>query len=224
MIARKKQKKTKKEQQKEKVKKAAKKDFPSEFGKEQIRSQNRILRNFLIGVGILIVAVFLVMFIFNSINNFEYKNVKFETIREGQLTLYRTDLPVIYQGQKTDYNFYLRNDPREIKEIPFQGNLNLADNLVINSTEDFNCQGDGIIAIANLINLYKISGINVLKDENATCDPDGRYMFVRLQSGNETNIEKFGPACYNININNCEILEGTERFMIESFVEINKLV
>jgi len=224
MIARKKQKKTKKEQQKEKVKKTAKKDFPSEFGKEQIRSQNRILRNFLIGVGILIVAVFLVMFIFNSINNFEYKNVKFETIREGQLTLYRTDLPVIYQGQKTDYNFYLRNDPREIKEIPFQGNLNLADNLVINSTEDFNCQGDGIIAIANLINLYKISGINVLKDENATCDPDGRYMFVRLQSGNETNIEKFGPACYNININNCEILEGTERFMIESFVEINKLV
>lgn len=215
-MARKKQKKTKKEQQKEKVKKAAK--------KEQIRSQNRILRNFLIGVGILIAAVFLVMFIFNSINNFEYKNVKFETVREGDLTLYRTSLPVIYQGQKTDYNFYLRNDPRELKEIPFQRELNLRDNLVINSTGDFNCQGDGIIAIANLINLYKISGINVLKDENATCDASGRYMFVRLQPGNETSIEKFGPACYNININNCEILEGTERFMIESFVEINKLV
>lgn len=215
-MARKKQKKTKKEQQKEKAKKAAR--------KEQIRSQNRILRNFLIGVGILIATVFLIMFIFNSINNFEYKGVNFETVREGDLLLYRTSLPVIYQGQKTSYNFYLRNDPRELKEIPFQGELNLRDNLVINSTEDFNCQGDGIIAIANLINLYKISGINVLKDENATCDAGGRYMFVRLQPGNETSIEKFGPACYNININNCEILEGTERFMIESFVEINKLV
>ncbi len=216
MMAGKKQKKTKKEQQKEKAKKAAK--------KEQIRSQNRILRNFLIGVGILIAAVFLIMFIFNSINNFEYRGVNFETVREGQLTLYRTSLPVIYQGQKTDYNFYLRNDPRKLKEISFQRELNLRDNLVINSTEDFNCGGDGIIAIANLINLYKISGINVLKDENATCDVSGRYMFVRLQPGNETSIEKFGPACYNININNCEILEGTERFMIESFVEINKLV
>ncbi|HEB47074.1 MAG TPA: hypothetical protein ENI22_01245 [Candidatus Pacearchaeota archaeon] len=212
-MARKKQKKTKKEQ---KVKKATK--------KEQIRSENKILRNFLIGVGILIATIFLIMFIFNSINNFEYKGVNFETVREGQLTLYKTSLPVIYKGQKTDYNFYLRNDPRELKEITFQRELNLRDNLVINSTEDFNCQGDGIIAIANLINLYKISGINVLKDENATCDVSGRYMFVRLQSGNETSIEKFGPACYNININNCEILEGTERFMIESFVEINKLV
>ena len=47
-------------------------------------------------------------------------------------------------------------------------------------------------------------------------------MFVKLQEANKTSIEQVGPACYNININNCEILEGTERFMIETFVEINK--
>ena len=41
---------------------------------------------------------------------------------------------------------------------------------------------------------------------------------------NETSIEKFGPRCYNVNINNCEILRATERLMLESFIEINKLL
>ena len=178
----------------------------------------------MIAIIVFVVGIFLIMFIFNLMNNFEYKGVNFETVQEGQLTLYRTDLPVIYKGQERQYNFYLRTNPRELQKIPFEGELNLRSNLVINSTGDFDCDGDGIIAIANLLNLYGISEINVLRDENATCDVEGRFMFVRLQEGNETNIEKFGPACYNININNCEILEGTERFMMESFVEIGKLV
>ena len=27
---------------------------------------------------------------------------------------------------------------------------------------------------------------------------------------------------YNLNVNNCEILKVTERFMVEAFVEVNK--
>ena len=49
-------------------------------------------------------------------------------------------------------------------------------------------------------------------------------MFVLIQESNRTSIEQFGPACYNINIKNCEILKGTERFMIDTFVEINKIL
>ncbi len=78
--------------------------------------------------------------------------------------------------------------------------------------------------MANLMNLYRISGIEMIKDENATCDSKGRFAFLQLQVGNETSIEKFGPACYNVNINNCEILKALERLMIESFVELNKLI
>ena len=37
----------------------------------------------------------------------------------------------------------------------------------------------------------------------------------------KTNIEQLTESCYNININNCEILGGTERFMLDLFIKIN---
>jgi len=37
-----------------------------------------------------------------------------------------------------------------------------------------------------------------------------------------TKIEQFGTACYDIYIKNCEILEGTERFMFETLVKVNE--
>lgn len=211
-------KKTKKQLQEEKEKKIRK--------KEQVKSENRILKNFLIGIGIIIVIIVLIVLVLNSAKSFEYEGVKFKIVKEGNLILYKTSIPVTYQGKKISYNFYLRNDPRDLgKNIPFEGEINhLAKNLVINSTEGFNCDGDGIIAIANLLDLYKIYGIRVIKDENATCDPEGKYAFIQLQAGNKTSIEKFGPICYNVNINNCEILKALERLMLESFIEINKVV
>lgn len=210
-------KKTKKELQKEKEKRIRK--------KEQVKSEDKILKNFFIGIGAVIVVIVLIILILNSAKNFEYEGIKFKIVREGDLILYQTSLPVIYQGKTIPYNFYLRNDPRDLGEnVHFYGRINLEQILVINSTESFNCDGDGIIAIANLVNLYRISGIEVIKDENAECDAEGRYAFIQLQEGNETNIEKFGPACYNVNINNCEILKATERLMLESLIEINRLL
>jgi len=192
--------------------------------KEQATDHSKILRNFFIGMVILILLIVLVVYAVKSTKKFEYEGVDFEIVKTGDLVLYNTKIPVVVDGKNAEYNFYLRNDPRKIgKEVSFEGDLSLAQNLVINSTENFNCDGYGIIAIANLVNLYKISGINVMKDQNATCDQEGRYAFINIQPGDETKVEKFGPACYNVHIYNCEILEGTERLMIESFIEINKL-
>ena len=72
--------------------------------------------------------------------------------------------------------------------------------------------------------LYEIIGTTVIKDPNASCDTQGTYTFIQLQEGEETSIEQFGPSCYNININNCEILEGTEKFMAETLVEVQKII
>ncbi|MCX6750206.1 MAG: hypothetical protein NTZ83_02005, partial [Candidatus Pacearchaeota archaeon] len=60
-----------------------------------------------------------------------------------------------------------------------------------------------------------------MRDENASCDELGRYMYIVVQPGEETSVEKFGPNCYNINIKDCEILEGTERFITEMLVKIH---
>ena len=215
-------KRTKKETKKES------KNFSGEGSKkENVKNQSRILKNFIIGMVSIIVLIFLIVLLVNTMNRFEYQGIKFKIVKfcdsNPCLITYNTEIPVIYKRENTTYNFYLRNDPRKLAEnVPFNGSLVFRSLMIINSTSDFNCEGKGIIAVANLLNLYEITRVKVGKDENATCDDAGRYMFVNLRESNETSIEQVGPACYNININNCEVLEGTERFMIETFVEINK--
>jgi len=215
-------KKTRKKVGKRGKMKEVKEELPK---KEQATNQNKILRNFFIGMAILVVLIVSIVYIIQYTKKFEYRGVDFKIVKSGNLVFYNTKIPVVVDGKNAEYNFYLRSDPRKLEEeVSFNGDLDLAQNLVLNSTEDFNCDGFGVIATANLVNLYKVSGINVIKDQNATCDSEGRYAFINLQKGSETRIDKVGPACYNVNISNCEILEATERLMLESFIEINKLM
>lgn len=189
--------------------------------KEQIKEENKQLKNILLCLGVFIlIFILVVLFIYSGLH-FEYRGIKFDVVKEENIIFYKTALPVIYKGEKTSYNFYLRNDPREL-DVPVEKEINFKKNVVINMTENFNCDGDGIIAVANLVNLYELLEINIMKDQNASCDAQGRYMFVQIQPGNETNIEQFGPACYNLNVNNCEILEVTEQLMIETFAKFHE--
>lgn len=190
----------------------------------EVEKENKILRNVLIAIGIVLLIIVLSIFIGRASTHFNYKGVKFDTVKEGELILYHTSFPVMYNGTKMDYNIYLRNDPRELgKTVPAKGTLLSIDDTVINLTQDIGCDGkEGRgTAIANLVNLYGAVGKTIMKDENASCDALGRYMYIVIQPGNETRIEKFGPNCYNINIKDCEILEGTERFIVGMLVKIN---
>lgn len=188
-----------------------------------ITRENEILRNVLIGIGIILLIIVLTVFIGKASTHFKYKEVKFDIVKEGELTFYHTSFPVLYNGTNAVYNVYLRSDPRELeKKVLAKGPILSIEDTAINMDEDFNCNGDGVIAVANLVNLYNALGKNVMKDENATCDSQGRYMILNIKSGNSTRIENFGPNCYNIYINNCEILEGTERFMAGMLVKINR--
>jgi len=205
--------------------------------KEQLEKEKKIF----IGVGIAMLCFILmfaaVYFIIYLTNHFEVGGVNFEidkTDLQGQ-TIYKTSIPgTIYNGTfilggtigtRADYNFYFRTDPRILeKDISFDGVLNIEGNMVLNMTQDFNCDGKGIIAIANLLNVYKAIGTKVIKDENATCDPNGRYIFLKIQEGNQTSINQFGPTCYDINVNNCEILPATERYLLETLIDVNQKV
>ncbi len=193
---------------------------------EQIKKENKTFKVIIIAIIGFILMFLAVYWIIESTKHFEVEGVKFEIVKEGNLMLYRTSLPVTYQNKLANYNFYLRKDPRVLNNIDFNGDgLDLKENMVINMTQDFNCNGDGIIAIANLLKLYEVLGTDVIKDENATCDDlYGRYTFLRIKEGGETEMDEFGfsGSCYNVYIKDCEILEGTEKFMLETFIEVNK--
>lgn len=189
--------------------------------KGQIRQENKILMGIFITLIIIVLVLAGVYFFFQSTGKFTYKGINFNVVRE--IAPYQTSLPVIYDGEKRDYNFYLRNNPKSLEPIPFNGEIIFAPIMVLNATESINCNGDGIIGIANLNNLYKIIGIKVIKDEKAMCDGSGNYMYLNILKGNETRIDETGRACYEITVNNCEVLKGTEKFMIETLAQINKM-
>jgi hypothetical protein len=181
-------------------------------------------------LGIIALLIIAVVVFSKMSTRFDYKGVKFDMVQEGELILYHTDFPIMYINSQdptglatsANYNIYLRNDPRELeKTVPAIGTLVSIEDTVVNITKEFECEGKQMIAIANLNNLYGAIGKKFISDENAACDPLGRYMYVVIQSGNETSVEQFGPRCYNINIKDCEILEGTERFIIGMLVNIN---
>jgi hypothetical protein len=210
---------SKKKDKKKKVK-IAKKTKKIEISKE-----NKILRNFLLILLGVFLLTFLIFFLINSNKTFEYKGVPFEKMKMGKLVLYHTTLPVYYQGTKTTYNFYLRNDPRALKRtIPFDGEFIINGGVVFNATSEFGCQGYGAIATENLKQLYKVSGVTLLSSEGAQCDSEGRYVYIEINSANSTYVRQTNETCYEIGVKNCEILPAMERFMIEALAKINDML
>lgn len=204
-----------------KKKKETKKEDIKE--KKKIKSEeDKVLRFVLLFIGVFFLVLIVSFFVIRQQNNPDYKGLTFNVIQEGEITFYQTSFPVLYQGEVAEYNIYLRNNPKELaRKVTFEGEIDSIKDTVINITKEFDCDGDQVIAIANLVNLYNALGKDIMADNNASCDELGRYMYIVVQPGEETSIEQYGPSCYNINIKDCEILEGTERFIAEMLVKIH---
>ena len=204
------------------------------LNKNQIKKENKILQNFFIWIGIFVVLLGLWLLILYSQANFTYQGLKFNKMKQGNLILYHTKIPVFYQGKNYNYNLYLRKNPKKSKvnfdkvsmlpngtleKAPSQGKINLREMMVLNISNEFQCKGDGVVSVANLQQSLKYLGTKVIHDPNATCDDLGRYLFVKVLAGNRTRIEQTSPTCYNLYVNNCEVLDVTEKFLVESIVE-----
>ncbi len=201
--------------------------------KEELKKYNHILKTVLIVLAALVILIFVIIYLLNSGRYFEYRGINGEVVKEGKLIFYRVPFPVTYEGKIRAYNIYLRNNPEKLdEEIPFIFNESFNEDginfgikfndekyrLVLNMSDEFDCEGDEGIAVINLLNL-KALGIKVVKDENASCDAYGRYMFVNVKKSDKSEINQIGKACYELNVNNCEILKVIERLMTEIFVK-----
>ncbi|HLC77542.1 MAG TPA: hypothetical protein VJH92_00265 [Candidatus Nanoarchaeia archaeon] len=195
----------------------------------QHKDHNKIFAKVGIFLGVLVLFFVAWMVVSHLQAQFEYRGVKFEKVKE--IAPYRTSIPLTSGSgitgnavQKIDYSFYMRNDPRKLEKVLFEGEINFKKIMVVKSKEEFKCEGYGVIGIANLVQLYQAIGIKVIKDETAECGNDRSYMLLEIVSGNETKIEQTAEGCYTMSIRNCEILPATERFMVETFVAINNKI
>jgi hypothetical protein len=205
---------------------------------EQIKKEKNIFIKVIIvlmGFVLMFVAFFLINY---YSTHFKVEGVNFEVDKTtlSGITLYKTTIPgvigtngsfipgIYTSGKQANYRIWFRNDPRKLVDVPFNGDITLLRNVVLNMTNSFNCNGDGIIAIANLQKVYTALGAKMITDKNATCDNAGRYTFLRISEGNETKISEDSNdrECYELKINNCEILSATEKFMLEILIKANK--
>ncbi len=201
----------------EKLEKEEEKEEKEKPNKKQLQSERKIL--FIFGVVLLLLlASFIGYLIFsNNVKSFTSKGITYDMQKEGTLTLYHARIPIIYNGSYYHFNVFFRNDPRKLEsEVPFNGSIIFMRNMAINYNSDIICGGDGTVAIANWLNVYKYLGVNVVRDPNATCDPLHRYVYVNISVSNETSIEETALGCYQINVNHCDILPATERFLTDS--------
>ena len=200
-----------------------KKEIPKNEG--LIPEHEKIFKTTLLIMASFIVLFFVVMYLYSHSNDFSYKNVHFTRVKQGRLIFYKTTYPLYANGQKiANFDLFLRTEPQKLGEnVPFKGNFEFKRNMVLNMTGDFNCQGDGVIAVANLVRFLNSAGTKVIRDENASCDPYVRYVYLNIKPGNKTEVIENSPACYEITINGCQILQGTERFILEGLVKLNEV-
>jgi hypothetical protein len=193
--------------------------------KGQKKKQEKQLIWILSILGLFVLAMIIGWILINR--PIKYEGVEFKKVEDnGGLILYNTKLPTYTKSGEFDgnYNFYLRNNPKKLEKIPFEGNFTFTNFLVMNATSELKCEGNGVIGIANIQNLYNFIDIKVLTDKNTTCDELGRYTYLNIKKGEETKIIQYGPSCYEVSVKDCEILKATERFMLEGFVKVNKII
>ena len=128
---------------KEKIIKAHSKYEEVEEGKNQAKKENKILKSIFIIFGAIVVVFFTTWFIMGSIRTFDYNGVEFTKVKEGNLIFYKTFFPIKYNGKEAVYNIYIRNDPRILENVPFEGVMKLKEYMVLNSTtKNLFCGGD----------------------------------------------------------------------------------
>ncbi len=211
--------------------KAENKETESNFTKEKENSQIY----WTIGIMISLILVFLISYyIFHSLRNFEYEDIKFSKEKFGELDVYRHSYLIKnLNGEDKVFTLYLRLDPRENKvpveeEIEFR--LGNKAYISVNSTGLLGCPYSAP-AIGSLSSFLAGNGFEVnsaVPDEQeareigvpfADCSFTQNRNVIIIESGESTEITKTTDYCYNIKVNNCEILDAIEKFEVQSIID-----
>jgi len=128
------------------------------MNKKQKKEENKILGMILVVIAVVVILMAGIYLYSQAQNTFIYKNIKFQKNKIGELTFYETrTLALASDG--TLFGFRLRTKPDVLKNIPFENSSDLrlmkVNGYTYDSNDTFNCEGDGVIAIANLEDFLK---------------------------------------------------------------------
>ena len=190
------------------------------------KEQQKILRNTLLFIGVVFAGFVLFFAVTSYLNHFEYNGVKFEISKnevKGQ-TLYKTSIPVMYDGEERDYLFYLREDPRELEiKVPLNDDIVFRKNLLLDvTTENLFCEGDWNYFQLQLKNIEIFDIKLFAKNKSLNYTPERDYMFLTINEANKTEVNNVGGNAYDANVSNCEIASVADRVLLEAIIKNNQ--
>ncbi len=190
---------------------------------------------YIIGFIVLLVIIFMTASaFFKSLNTIDYEGLTFTKGRVGNLVLYHHYYYYKSKnGNLVQYNLYLRNDPR-YNNVSVEGdkvlfNKNVESYLSVDSLNLEVCPYS-ILGVGNLAgfltqNEVIINGgnldpdaANVTGQEYVTCANHSNRKVIELKEGDETGI-KINGNCYEIIVNNCDVMQAIERFQIQTILD-----
>ena len=207
--------------------------------KEENKKESRNDRQLKWIVAIMVLMILLaagVYFLINKSKTYSYGGISFEKIMFDKLPLHYSRIPVtdISGSVAAYYNMYLRNDPRELRDININGTIMLMKDTIISVDESVNgCPDTGIAGYALGIFLDSATGRKhesalanktVAEEKNMTyadCeDEEGNPVvifdksIIVVKDIGKNEIIRKTQNCYIIGFKNCEIEKSVERFMV----------
>jgi len=194
-----------------------------------------------LGVMVGILVFLLVFFLVGeSLRKFEYGGFKFDKVKFGKLTFYHTAFSINNQITGSaigSYNLFLRKDPRKI-EVPVDAKIsfdNAENNITYLSFDaDWKCEDKGI-ALTELAKFLDAFGGNLkagttninaatIDEPYVVCENTGKANIIVVKEGNESSIkqDKDNLYCYVLTVKDCNILDVTEKFIVETLIQARK--
>lgn len=192
------------------------------------KKQNKQLIAVLVGIAVVFIIIFAVWAIVQSSKKFNYEGIKFEKILYDKLPLYYTKIAVYRaDGERINYNLYLRNDPR-MNDVSVDGNIKFRKGLIyVTIDKDVgNCQKSNL-ALVNLGSFlagmgFKATGATSdLSLANETgypwvnCENSINNTVISIENSTEEGIEQKGD-CYILKIKDCDMINVAEKFIVET--------
>ena len=212
---------------------------PAKLSKKKERRLEKELLVILVFIGVLVGIFFLASWYFKSLHSFEYKGLAFSEERAGNIPIFHHSYFFkAFDGRLINYNLYIRTDPRTLDSIPVTGNkISFSQQEVVfisvNATGLQQCPYSplAVASISSYLadNQMKVKSGNLdfwdagyKRQDYVNCDNQHGNKVIEITTGNETKITVNGK-CYRIEIADCQVLQGTERFEVQAILDAQKV-
>ena len=181
-------------------------------------------------IGIMVFVLLIFIFVYAAlwnVSHFEYIGLKWEKTKFGKLDVYRTNIIINMPNKNPEtYDFYLRNDPRKLEEIPLNAVIRLKQNNFSYVTIDDSLQNcsDFSASLVDLGSFLAAFGIRTktgVMNQSLAEEQGKDYVIcgnkdnsiITYEKAEKTEILQVGD-CFQIKVANCEVRKGFERFML----------